>query len=188
MKIENKEFDTKRSFLLIDDIIILILNIIICIFLFNISNKEKIYRGSSKLFIFQIILSFIIIFLDIALNIKNIISKYKGHNKYGMLLRFLMFYCILPCIVLTYQRSNNLNHDDIRNIGILLFYIGCINEVLIIVSMVLSFVVIDRQKEEKILVHKHRKDINMSSVENMKLLEESNLSSQIFTELEKKEE
>ena len=105
-----------------------------------------------------------------------------------MLLRFFIFYCIIPCIILTYQRSNNLNHDDIKNIGNILFYMGCVNEGLIIISMILSFLVIDTQKEEKILVHKHKRDINMNSVENMKLLEESNTSSQIFRELEKKED
>ena len=188
MKMENKKLDSKRILLLADDLIILLLNIVICIFLFNISNKEKKYRGSTKLYVFQIILSFIIIVLDIVLNIKNIISNYKGHNRFGMLLRFFIFYCIIPCIILTYQRSNNLNHDDIKNIGNILFYMGCVNEGLIIISMILSFLVIDTQKEEKILVHKHKRDINMSSVENMKLLEESNTSSQIFRELEKKED
>ena len=188
MKMENKKLDWKRLLLLINDIIILILNIIICIFLFNIAKKEKNYRGTSKLFFFQIILSFVIIFLDIVLNLKNIISNYKGHNKYGMLLRFFMFYCIIPCIVLTYQRSNNLNHEDIKTIGNILFYMGCINEGLIINSMILSFIIIDTQKEEKILVYKHKRDLNMSSVDNMKLLEESATSTQIFTELEKKDD
>ena len=188
MAIKIGKMDLKKFLLLINDIIILILNIILGVLLLNISSKAKTYRGTYNLFIFQASLSIIIIVLDIILNIKNLISNYKGHNKYGMLIRFFMFYLIIPCVVLTYERSNNINHDDIKNISFILVYIGFLNDGFIIISMILSFMVIDIQKEEKILVRKNRKSINMSTVENMKLLEESNISSQIFTELEKKEE
>ena len=183
-----KKMDLKKKLLLINDITILLVNIILCIITFYLSNKEKYYRGSSKLYILQIVLDFVIIVLDIILNLKNILSNYKGHNKYGMLIRYIMFYLIIFCAMLTYQRSNNLNHSDIIKAGNIAFYMGFANNGLIISSMVLSFLVIDTQKEEKILVNKHRKSINMSSVENMKLLENSNISNQIFTELEKKEE
>ena len=188
---EFKKMDLKKKLLLINDIIILLLNIFICIILFIISHQEKNYRGSSKLFTFQCVQIIIIIILDIFLNVKNIMSNFKGHNKYGMLIRFIMFYFIIPCVILTYQKSNNLNHNDIKNAGNTVFYIGFINNGFIILSMILSFIVIDTQKEEKILVNKHRKSISMSAVDNMKLLEESNishLSNQGYTDIEKKEE
>ena len=180
--------DLKKKLLLINDIIILLLNIFICIILFIISHQEKKYRGTSKLFIFQCAQIIIIIILDICLNVKNILSNYKGHNKYGMLIRFTMFYFIIPCAILTYQKSSNLNHNDIKNAGNTVFYISFINNGFIIISMILSFIVIDSQKEEKILVYKHKKSISMSAVDNMNLLEESNLSSQGYIDIEKKEE
>jgi hypothetical protein len=54
--------------------------------------------------------------------------------------------------------------------------------------MVLSFIVIERKNEEKMLVYKNRKSINMNSVEGINYLAESSENSQIFTELEKKED
>ena len=180
--------DLKRKLFLANDIIILLLNIVLTILLFILLNKEKTYRGSTKLFLFQCILSILIIVLDIILNVKNIISNYRGHNKYGMLIRFFIFYLIIPCVMLTYQRSHNLNHDDIKTSGNAVFYIGFINNGFIIASMILSFIVIDTQKEEKILVHKNRKSINMNSIENINLLEDSKLSNQGYIDVEKKEE
>ncbi len=183
-----KKMDTKKKLLLINDIAILLVNIVLCIITFYLSYKEKSYRGSSKLFILQIVLNIIIIILDIILNFKNLLNNYKGHNKYGMLIRYIMFYMIIFCVMLTYQRSHNLDHDDIIKAGNIAFYIGFANNGLIISSMVLSFLVIDIQNEEKILVNRNRRSINMGSVENMKLLENSNISNQIFTEMEKKDE
>ena len=187
MKINVKKMNAPKIFLIINDIIILILNISLSVFMFIISYKEKLYRNSRKLFIFQLILSFIILGLDMILNLANKIRNYKGHNKYGMLLRFFMFYLIIPCIILTYQRSNNLNHDDILSSSNIAFYIGSINDVFILISMILSFVIIEKKSEETISVKK-RKTINMNSIENIELLEESNEHSQIFTELDKKED
>ena len=183
-----KNMGIKKLLLLSNDVLMFILNIIICIILFIISNKEKSYRGTSRLFKFQCILIIIILALDIVLNVKNLKSDYKGHNRYGMIIRFFMFYLIIPCVVLTYQRSNNLNHDDIKNASDIIFYIGFINDSLIISSMILSFIVIDKLNEEKILVNKYPNTINMNSVENDNILEDSNMSNQIFRELEKKEE
>ena len=182
MEVNIKKLDFKKILLLINDILILIINIILCIFLFIISNKEKIYRGSSKLFIFQIIIIIVIILLDILLNLKNLLNNYKGHNRYGMLIRFLMFYSLLFCVVLSCQRTHNLNHSDIRDLGDIFLYIGLTNNGLLIVSMIISFFVIDMQKEEKILVYKNRKSINMYSVENANLLEDSHSSNQVIKE------
>ena len=186
MAINFKEMGLKKILLLINDSIILILNFILCILLFIINNKEYTYRGTLRLYLFQLICIIIIIILDIIMNIANYLTDYKGHNRYGMLIRFCMFYLIIPCAVLTYQRSNNINHQDIKDSSDFVFYLGFINDGLLMVSMILSFVVIDKQTEEKILVNKSRRTINMNSVENMKLLEESK-ESEIFTELEKKE-
>ncbi len=187
MDLKVNKMSLKKILLLINDIIIFILSVLLFVFLLTISNKEDFYRNSRKLFLFQFILTIIIIILDLFLNIKNIISNYKGHNKYGMLIRFFMFYLIIPCVILTYIKSNDLNHEDIKAVSDIVFYIGFINDGFIILSMILSFIVIDKQKEEKILVNKSRASINMNSVENMELLEDSNIYNNINIELAKKE-
>ena len=97
-----------------------------------------------------------------------------------------MFYSLLFCVVLSCQRTHNLNHSDIRDLGDIFLYIGLTNNGLLIVSMIISFFVIDMQKEEKILVYKNRKSINMYSVENANLLEDSHSSNQVIKEWEKK--
>ena len=188
MAINFKNMGLKKILFLINDSIILSLNIALCIFLFIINKKEYTYRGSLKLYLFQLILIIIIIILDIFMNIRNFIKDYKGHNRYGMLIRFFMFYLMIPSAVLTYQRGNNINHDDIKNISDVVLCLGFINDGFIIISMIMSFIIIDIQEEEKILVKKkNRKSINMNSVENTKLLEDSK-ESEIFTELGQKEE
>ena len=189
MDLKVKKMSLKKILLLINDIIIFILSILLLVFLLIISNKEQLYRNSRKLYLFQFILTIIIIIIDLFLNIKNIISNFKGHNKYGMLIRFFMFYLIIPCVILTYIKSNDLNHEDIKSASDIAFYIGFINDGFIISSMILSFIVIDKKQEEKILVNKNRVSINMNSVENMELLENSNISNtnQMIIELAKKE-
>ena len=72
------------------------------------------------------------------------LSKYKGHNNYGMFIRFLLFYLNLSCVMLTYQRSDNLNDTEIKNLGNVLLYIGLFNNGFIISSMILSIIVIDK--------------------------------------------
>ena len=185
MRSSIKKMNTNKILLIINDIIILIFNLIILIILFVISGKEKKYRNSRTLFISQLMISILIIILDIILNFANIKYNYKGHNKYGMLIRFFMFYLIIPCVILTYQRGNNLNHDDITNASNFTLYIGFINDGFVLTSMILSFILNEKKKEEKILVGKIRRSFNMDSFENKQLLQESNENSQIFTELEK---
>ena len=174
--------DYKKILLLINDIGILVLNIILCVNLFKISDKEKEYRGTNKLYTSQIYLIIFIIAVDIIMNIKNVAGNYRGHNKYGMLTRFFMFYLIIPCVVLTYQKSSILNHEDMQIESNKVLYMGCIIDGLIILSMILSFVIIDKQGERKILVHKKRNSVNRASLENY----DDTGCNQIFQELQRK--
>ena len=76
--------------------------------------------------------------------LKLFLSKYKGHNNYGMFIRFLLFYLNLSLVILTYQRSDNLNQNEIKNLGSILLYIGLFNNAFIITSMILSIIVTDK--------------------------------------------
>ena len=133
----------------VSDIIILILNVIILSLSSLIASNEKSFRGSIKLFLFQLIESILIIILDIIMLIKMFLSNYKGHNNYGMFIRFLLFYLNLSCIILTFQRSNNLNQERIRKIGNILLFIGLVNNGFIIISMILSIIVLDKRSFTK---------------------------------------
>ena len=168
----------KKLILFISDIIIFILNITTLTYISIIFGEENTYKNSVKLFLVQFILILIIVALDLGLNIKNIISRYIGHIKYGMLVRFVIFHLYIPCVFLTYQKGNNTHHEDIRDHSQKVLIIGLINIVIIIASMVLGFLIIDYEKEEKILVRvKDKENFSMNSLQNMKLLKESYESS-----------
>ena len=140
----SKRRNLSKTFFTFNDIIILLLNLIIFILSLMIFLKEKSYRGSTNLFLFQLIESILIIILNVIMLIKMFLSKYKGHNNYGMFIRFLLFYLNLSCVMLTYQRSNNLNNTEITNLGNVLLFIGLFNNLFIISSMILSIIVIDK--------------------------------------------
>ena len=140
----SKKRNLSKTFFIFNDIIILMINLIIFILSLMILLKEKSYRGSTNLFLFQLIESILIIILNVIMLIKMFLSKYKGHNNYGMFIRFLLFYLNLSCVMLTYQRSDNLNDTEIKNLGNVLLYIGLFNNGFIISSMILSIIVIDK--------------------------------------------
>ena len=140
----SKRRNLSKTFFTFNDIIILLINLIIFILSLMILLKEKSYRGSTNLFLFQLIESILIIILNVIMLIKMFLSKYKGHNNYGMFIRFLLFYLNLSCVMLTSQRSDNLNDTEIKNLGKVLLYIGLFNNGFIISSMILSIIVIDK--------------------------------------------
>ena len=133
----------------VSDFIILILNIIVLSLSSMIASNEKSFRGSIKLFLFQLIESILIIILDIIMLIKMCLSNYKGHNNYGMFIRFLLFYLNLSCVILTFQRSNNINQERIKKIGNMLLFVGLFNDGFIVISMILSIIVVDKRSFSK---------------------------------------
>ena len=141
----SKRRNHSKTFFALNDVIILIINLIIFILSLMILIKEKSIRGSTNLFLFQFIESIIIVILNLVMLIKLFLSKYKGHNNYGMFIRFLLFYLNLSLVILTYQRSDNLNQSEIKNLGSILLYIGLFNNGFIITSMILSIIVTDKK-------------------------------------------
>ena len=135
--------------LISNDIIILIINIAILIFSLVLTFKEYSYRKTLDLFLFQLIESGIIFLLNVLMFVLNLVSKYKGHNNHGMFLRFILFYLIISCVALTYQRGENTNLEDIQKFSSIVLYIGLINNALIISSMILGFKVSDKKVYHK---------------------------------------
>ena len=180
----NKMESSKMCFL-INDVIILIFSIGIFILSALITAKESSYRSTITLFLFQLIESVIIVVLNLIMDAKNILSKYRGHNNYGMFVRFLLFYLITSCVVLTYQRSNNINQDEIQILGTILLYIGLVNDFFIISSMILSFMVSDKKIYSK-KKDEEEKVFNINTMDQMDVFE-NDKSSGNMTELEKRE-
>ena len=149
------------------DLVILMLSLIILIFSALITHQEYTFRQSTNLFRFQLVESIIIVIINIIMDIKFFLSKYKGHNNYGMFIRFLLFYLILSCILLTFQRSDNINHKKIKVYGKTLLYIGNIDVAFIIASMILSFIVIDKRTNNSLY---DDRVFNINSMENIDLL------------------
>ena len=183
-----KKSNISLKFFIINDAIILLLNITILVFLSMLVSKEYSFRKTIKLFLFQLIESGLIICLNIVMEVKMFLSNFKGHNNYGMFIRFLLFYLNLSATLLASQRSDNINQDDILKLGNILLYIGLGNNAFIITSMILSFIVVDTKAiSSKLNKEELLKEFNINSVENMELFESDKGSSkQGMTELAQK--
>ena len=158
-------------FFIISDIIILILGIIIIVISAMISSKEYSFHKTLNLFLFQLIQSGLALILNIIMDIKIISTNYKGHNNYGMFIRFLNFYLNLSCVILTFQRSDNINQTDIQSLGNTILYVGLVNNLFIIISMILSFIVTDQKAFSKFKKEETERLLNINSLEQMELME-----------------
>ena len=127
------------------DILILLINIGILVLSILVTVKEKSYRKTINLFLFQLIESAIAFALNVLMFVLNFVLNYKGHNLYGMFIRFILFYLVVSCVTLTYQRGDNLNNEVFKKYGRILLYIGLVNELFIILSMIISFIVSDKK-------------------------------------------
>lgn len=172
MELIIKGWHYKKILLFVIDLIIMLSSIILFFILFFISYKEYHYRGSVKLYSSQFLLGFVIVSLDLFMNYKNLKFIYTGNNKYGMIIRFCMFYLLVPCVVLTLQKSENINHRDIKSGSNLILFFGIIIGVSIVLSIIFSFTIVDEQKSEKIKVEKNKKEYRNVSIENLNLLDE----------------
>ena len=160
MALKITKWDWKKSILLLVDIFIFSINGLLFVLTFYLIKTEYYTRASIKLFINPFLVSILNILIDFFMNKKNILMKYAGHNKYGMITRFFMFYFILTIIIYSDQRDQyllkNKSNDNI-NINNFIFIFGFVNIGLLIFSMILSFFVIDVQNANQILVKKHKK-------------------------------
>ena len=131
------------------------------LFTFYLIKTEYYTRSSIKLFINPFLISILNILIDFFMNKTNIVMKYAGHNRYGMIVRFFMFYFVLTIVIYSDQREKYLlkNENDtiIDNINKFLLYIGIVNIGLILFSMILSFFVIDVENSNQIFVKKNKK-------------------------------
>ena len=179
MALKITKWNCIKGFLFAFDIIIFLINISLFIFTFYLIRKEYFARASFKLFAVPFLVSIINVFIDLLMNKTNYNMKYAGHNRYGMITRFFMFYFILTIIIYSDQREKYIiknNENTIIDINEYVHYLGIINIGLLIFSMILGFFVIDIQNVNQILVKKKKKDLGqigeeMGLVQNLMLIE-----------------
>ena len=167
MALQITQWNIVKIFLFIFDIIILLLNIILFLFITYIIYTEYYSRGTLKLFFTPFIIGLINIIIDILMNKTNYTMKYAGHNRYGMLTRFFMFYFVIIIIIYTDQRFKYILKDKIADIKKYVILIGFIDIGVIIISMIVSFSVIDVQSFKQIWIKKRKKkktNLNVDSV------------------------
>ena len=85
--------------------------------------------------------------------------KYAGHNRYGMITRFFMFYFILTIIIYSDQREKYIIEENEGHKGIndYIDILGKMDVGFLVFSMILSFFVIDVQNSNQILKKKRKK-------------------------------
>ena len=171
MALQITNWNLIKKILFIIDITILLLNIILLSFISYILYTEYYYRRTLKLFFAPFILSLINVIIDIIMNKTNYIMKYAGHNRYGMLIRFFMFYFVIIMIIYADQRAKYIIKETINNIKIYAIYFGIIDVSLIVISMVFGFCVIDVQSFKQILVKKRKRRRTKISEEDVNSLQ-----------------
>ena len=158
MALQITQWNIVKIFLFIFDIIILLLNIILFLFITYIIYTEYYSRGTLKLFFTPFIIGLINIIIDILMNKTNYTMKYAGHNRYGMLTRFFMFYFVIIIIIYSDQRFKYILKEKIRDIKFYVILIGIIDIGVILISMIMSFCVIDVQSFKQIWIKKKEKE------------------------------
>ena len=174
MALQITKWNLVKILLFVFDIVILLLNIILFSFISYILYTEYYSRGTLKLFFTPFIASIVNIFIDVLMNKTNYIMKYAGHNRYGMLTRFFMFYIVIIFIIYSDQRAKYLIKDAVKTIKFWVIILGIFDIGLIIISMILSFCVIDVQSFKQIWVKKRKRaktEISLDSVKSIKNLE-----------------
>ena len=169
MALQITQWNIVKIILFIFDILILLINALLFSFITYIIYTEYYSRGTLKLFFIPFLISLINIIIDTLMNKTNYIMKYAGHNRYGMLTRFFMFYIIIIIIIYSDQRAKYILKEKVKTIKFLVIIFGIINIGFILISMVLSFCVIDVQSFKQIWIRKRKKkkvEINLESVNN----------------------
>ena len=105
------------------------------------------------------------------MNKTNYIMKYAGHNRYGMLTRFFMFYIVIILIIYSDQRAKYIIKETVKTIKFWVILLGIFDIGIILISMVFSFCVIDVQSFKQIWVKKKKRAMTKISMDSVKTIE-----------------
>ena len=173
MALRVTNWDYVKILLFICDLSLIILNIILLLLVSYIIYNEYYCRGTLKLFISPFLISIFNLLIDILMNKTNITMKYAGHNRYGMTTRFFMFYFIMTIIIYSHQRSRYIIKGYIKEAKYYVVLFGLIDMGFLLLSMILSFFVIDVQSFKQMIVRRKRKKtkISMEKVNSLQNIE-----------------
>ena len=157
MAIKVTNWNSRKCTLFVLDAIIFLINIALFGLTLELIKKEYDNRSTIKLFVIPFLVSILNVLIDFLMNKTNYIMKYAGHNRYGMMTRFFMFYFILTIILYSDQREKYVNKYSDIDINKLINILGITDIGLLILSMILSFFIIDIQNFNLIMVKKKKK-------------------------------
>ena len=158
------KWDPLKIILFAFDISLLLFNSLLLALTFILIYKEYYSRSTLKLFLIPFVLSIFNVVIDLLMNIKNYNMRYAGHNRYGMITRFFMFYCIMTIMVYSDQRTKYIFNQNIGIFNFLIMIFGFIDIGLLMFSMIISFSVIDVESIKRILVKKNKRTNSQVSV------------------------
>ena len=156
MAVKITRWDVIKIILCVLDIIILFVNLDLLLAMIYKIYTEYNSRGTLNLFFTPTGISIFNFLIDGFMNVTNFKMKYAGHNRYGMIIRFFMFYSILIIVIYTCQREKYIvNTYELKD---WIFYGGLVNILCVIISMILGFFVIDIQNVSKVFVKKTKEE------------------------------
>ena len=167
MALQITQWNILKILLFVFDILILLLNITLFILLSYILLNEYYLRGTLKLFFTPFIIGVINLVIDTLMNSRNYKMKYAGHNRYGMLTRFFMFYFVIIIIIYSDQRAKYIIKEAVKDIKTFIIILGIIDIGFIFISMICSFCIIDVQSFKQIWIKKRKKKKVKISMENV---------------------
>lgn len=160
LKITN--WDWIKILFFIWDFSLLILNSILFILISSMIYNEYYTRGSLKLFFTPFLVSLANTIIDFLMNIINFKLRYAGHNRYGMITRFFMFYFIMTIIIYSDQRAKYILIDNIDTKNKKIILLGIIDIGFLFISMIFSFFVVDVESFRQMVVRKKRSGTKVS--------------------------
>ena len=107
------------------------------------------------------------------MNKTNVKMIYAGHNRYGMITRFFMFYFIITIVSYSDQRTKYIKNLQI-DINKYISLFGIIDMGVLFLSIILSLFVIDVESFKQILIKRKRrkteKTVNsINSIQNIEI-------------------
>ena len=162
MALQITKWDYFKIILSVIDFILIILNTGLFVLMSLSIYEEYFSRGTIKLYITPFVISIINEIFDLSMHQKNFRMRYAGHNRYGMLTRFFMFYFIMTIMIYSDQRRKYINDTIIDFYHNIILIIGFVNIGVLMISMIISFCVIDVESFRKKIV-KRRKSRHISA-------------------------
>ena len=178
MALQITKWDYYKIILSVIDFILIILNTGLFVLMSFSIYEEYFSRGTIKLYIIPFVISIINGILDFFMLLKNFKMRYAGHNRYGMITRFFMFHFIMTIMIYSDQRRHYINDTVIDIYHNIIIIIGFVDIGFLMISMIISFCVIDVESfRKKVVKRRQSRHVSAEKIKAMKNIEIPNISS-----------